>query len=62
MLRYPKFLLYAASLLGGGTYVAYTGWSPAGPDVVKNLPRSIRDNPGAYRSHYANYSRYMGGK
>jgi len=32
------------------------------PDVVKDVPKTVRDNPGAYRSHYAYYSRYTGGK
>lgn len=33
------------------------GWTPMRPTEVKNVPRSIRDNPGAYRPHYT----YMGG-
>lgn len=28
------------------------GWTPMRPNQTKNVPRSIRDNPGAYRPHY----------
>jgi len=46
-------------LLGAG---AYRGFSFASVNEVKNVPRSIRDNPGAYRSIYAGYHHYTGGK
>jgi len=29
---------------------------------VKNVPRSIRDNPGAYRGIYSSYHHYTGRK
>lgn len=35
----------------------YRGWSFASPEEVKNVPRSVRNNPGTYRSHY-----FFGGK
>ena len=41
------------------------GWTPMRPNEVKNVPRSIRDNPGAYRPHYRPYfggGHTMGGK
>lgn len=40
------------------------GWSLLRPNEVKNVPRSIRDNPGAYRPHYHYYGtgRYLRGK
>jgi len=41
------------------------GWTPMRPTEVKNTtPRSIRDNPGAYRPHYRSYfgGTYMRGK
>ncbi|MBX9600200.1 MAG: hypothetical protein K2X35_04310 [Bryobacteraceae bacterium] len=61
-LRHPFYLAYASMLLGGASYLEYRGWSLADIDEVKNVPRTVRDNPGAYRSHYRNYSRYLGGK
>lgn len=40
------------------------GWSPTRGTESKNVPRSIRDNPGAYRPHYHWYGtgRYLRGK
>jgi len=40
------------------------GWTPMRPNEVKNIPRSIRDNPGAYRPHYHFFGtgHYMRGK
>jgi hypothetical protein len=49
-------------LLGLAGTAEYRGWSLLSVDEVKNVPKSVRDNPGAYRSHYAGYSRYLGGK
>jgi hypothetical protein len=40
----------------------YRGWSMMPVNQLKNVPKSIRDNPGAYRSHYAYYHHYTGGK
>lgn len=38
------------------------GWIWADVDQVKQVPKSVRDNPGSYRSHYASYRRYHWGK
>jgi hypothetical protein len=46
-------------LLGVG---AYRGWSLESVNEVKNVPRSVRDNPGSYRAVYASYHHYTGGK
>ena len=40
----------------------WRGWAWTDFDEVRNVPKSVRDNPGVYRSHYASYSRYRGGK
>jgi hypothetical protein len=56
------YLIYGiavVALLGAG---AYRGWSFTSVNEVKNVPRSIRDNPGSYRSIYAGYHHYTGGK
>lgn len=47
------------SLLGAAEY---RGWSFTSYNQVKNVPKTVRDNPGAYRSHYAYYHHYTGGK
>ena len=63
-MRHPLYLIYGTLLLiflGG---VEYGGVPLAGSSIneVKNVPRSVRDNPGAYRSIYGGYSHYVGGK
>ena len=40
----------------------YRGWSLIPSIEVKNVPRSVRDNPGSYRSVYSSYHHYTGGK
>lgn len=40
----------------------YFGWSFTDVDEVKQVPKSVRDNPGAYRAHYRSHARYSGGK
>jgi hypothetical protein len=61
-LRSPFFLIYGVLLLGLTGTAEYRGWSWSRVSQQKVLPKSIRDNPGAYRSSYGGYSRYIGGK
>lgn len=56
------YLLYSTLVAGGLFYSGLTGMSLDSYDEVKNVPKSVRDNPGAYRSHYASRARYFGGK
>jgi hypothetical protein len=50
-------------LLAGTAMVADTrGWLGTRPSLVRNVPRSIRDNPGAYRALYTGSPRLFGGK
>ena len=49
-------------LLGATSVAEYRGWSWNSISQQRVLPKSIRDNPGAYRSSYGGYSRYIGGK
>ncbi|HBY62974.1 MAG TPA: hypothetical protein DEH78_24385 [Solibacterales bacterium] len=56
------YLAYGALVLAGVVFAEYRGLSLADVDEVKNVPKSVRDNPGAYRSHYAGSARYFGGK
>lgn len=62
MFRYPGYLIYGMLLLTGVTFAEYRGWSLTSVNQVKDVPKTVRDNPGAYRSHYAFYPRYVGGK
>ncbi len=62
MFRHPLFLLYGLSLIGLASIAEYRGWSLSPTREVRGVPKSIRDNPGAYRSIYSGYPRYSGGK
>ena len=61
-MRYPGYLIYSLLLLTGTTMAEYRGWSFDRVSQVKDVPKTVRDNPGAYRSHYGFYPRYVGGK
>ena len=56
------FVIYGALLLGVTGVAEYRGWSFSSGNQQRVLPKSIRDNPSAYRSSYGGYSRYIGGK
>ncbi len=62
MLRHPIYLLYGVFLLMVTAVAEYQGWSTTRLNEVKNVPRTIRDNPGAYRSIYRSFPHYTGGK
>jgi hypothetical protein len=61
-MRNPFYMAYGVVLLGLLGAAQYTGWSFQKVNEVKNVPKTVRDNPGAYRSHYGGYYRYFGGK
>ncbi len=56
------FLIYGIMVLGALGYGQYRGFSLSRVSEVKNVPRSVRDNPGSYRSVYGFYHHYTGGK
>lgn len=52
---------------GGGLVVLlamghFWGWSLLDSDTIPNVPKDVRDNPGAYRSVYRTHTYYGGGK
>ena len=61
-MKSPLYFLYAMLVMGLGGFAQYRGWSFLNINEVRNVPKTVRDNPGAYRSHYAGYYRYFGGK
>jgi hypothetical protein len=61
-MNFPGYMIYGMLLLTGVTWAEFRGWSMSGVNQVKNVPKTVRDNPGAYRSHYGFYPRYVGGK
>lgn len=56
------YLVFGAMLLAGTGIAEYRGWLLPRPASVSHVPRSIRDNPGAWRSIYRGSPRYFGGK
>jgi hypothetical protein len=62
MFRHPVYLTYGALMLGFASMAEYRGWSLMKLNEVKNVPRSVRENPGAYRSIYHGIPHYSGGK
>ncbi len=61
-MRHPIYLSYGLLLLALTTWAEYRGWSPLRVNEVKSIPRSVRDNPGVYRSIYSGSPHYIGGK
>jgi hypothetical protein len=62
MKRHPIYFLFGLLVLGGIGAAELRGWTLLRATELRNVPRSIRDNPGAYRSIYRGGGRYMGGK
>lgn len=50
-----------AFTVGALGWAHWSGWSPEPVTEVKEVPRSIRENPGSYRSSYGGRT-FMGGK
>jgi hypothetical protein len=61
-MRYAGYLIYSMTLLATATVAEFRGWTTSSVNQMKVAPKTVRDNPGAYRSHYAFYPRYVGGK
>ena len=62
MIRNPLFLAYGGLVMLFSGYAGYTGMGFNKVNEQKVVPKTVRDNPGAYRSHYYGYPRYIGGK
>lgn len=60
----PVYLAFGLFLIATLTAADLWGWGPTRVDEVKNVPRSVRDNPASYRAHYnASFgSQYSRGK
>ena len=46
-MRNPLYMIYGLLLLFSSAYGEYYGWSLSRINQVKNVPKSVRDNPGA---------------
>ena len=56
------FLLLGLSIVGSAVVADTRGWLATRPTMIGNVPRSIRDNPAAYRSLYGGSPNLFGGK
>jgi hypothetical protein len=56
------FLIYGLVVLALVSLAEVRGWSLDRVEKVPNVPKSVRDNPGSYRSVYSFYHHYTGGK
>jgi hypothetical protein len=56
------YLAYGVLVLGGTGFAQHSGWSLDRISQLKHVPKSVRDNPGSYRSVYGFYHHYTGGK
>jgi hypothetical protein len=62
MRKHPFYFLFGLLVLGGVGAAELRGWTLLRATEVRNVPRSVRDNPGAYRTIYRGGGRYLGGK
>jgi hypothetical protein len=60
--HHPLFLLYGLIILALTSVAQYRGFTFSRINEQKVAPKTVRDNPGAYRSHYGFFPRYIGGK
>ena len=62
-MKHPIYLIFGLLLIAGTAAAEWRGWSFSRAREVKNVPRTVRDNPGSYRPHYTYIgSRYGRGK
>ena len=56
------YLLLGLLIVSSAVAADNRGWLGARPSLTQNVPRSMRDNPGAYRALYRGSPRLFGGK
>lgn len=63
-MRHSLYLLFGVLMLAWLGVRTYSGVPlfASKANEAKVVPRTVRDNPGAYRSVYGGYSHYVGGK
>ena len=48
-----SFLVFGSLVLSAFVWASYTGWGFRNYETVSNVPKSVRTNPGVYRSVYS---------
>jgi hypothetical protein len=61
-MKNPIYTGYGILLLAAISAAQWFGASLTPVTAVKNVPTSVRENPGIYRSHYGYLPRWFGGK
>jgi hypothetical protein len=56
------YAVFGSLVLGALAWAHFAGWAFGSIDEVHNVPKSVRDNPGSYRSTYGGPRAYTGGK
>jgi len=56
MISRMLYLILGLVVLGATAAAEWRGWGTTGVSEVKDVPRTVRSNPGSYRPHYV----YMG--
>lgn len=56
------YAVFAGLVLATLTLIHFTGWSPSNVTEDRVIPKSVRDNPGSYRSSYGGARPYTGAK
>jgi hypothetical protein len=62
LIRNPLYTLYGTLLLAAISYGTWRGSSFGGFTEVQNVPKSVRENPGVYRSSYSYLPHMFRGK
>jgi hypothetical protein len=55
------YVLFGGLVLAALTWTHFTGWGPSDVTETKGVPKSVRNNPGSYRSAYGGRA-YTGAK
>ena len=58
----PLYLVYGLAVVGALLVAEWRGLGFWSGDEARGVPRSVRDNPGSYRSTYVGGPRYYRGK
>ncbi|HYM25746.1 MAG TPA: hypothetical protein VEU08_21160 [Vicinamibacterales bacterium] len=52
MINKALYLILGLVVLGATAATEWRGWGTANVSEVKDVPRTVRNNPGSYRPHY----------
>jgi hypothetical protein len=61
-MRHPIYMIYGLAVISFMGMAQFRGWTLSQLNQTRTIPRSIRDNPGAFRPMYNGSPRYSGGK